>query len=344
MSPNSSLCFASDRVFALANPADLVCVDAKAGKLLWRKSNTFADLQPPIADREIKGNAGNTVPTPVTDGRFVYVVFGSGIVACYDLDGGRKWIRYFDLPTPQQYGRAASPVLAAGKLIVSIKHLHALDPATGQTLWQAEKATEGYGTSAVAKIADADILVTTSGHVVRAADGTILVSDLAETKYTSPIVAGGVAYFIDASAAAFRLPAKAEPVAKIKPIWEQDFEDEFFASPVFHDGLIYTAGNKGKFYVVDARDGKIVLEKELEIPNMSGKPGVPVGNIYPSMSLAGGRLFFGNDRGDLIVAQPGRQWRQEQVNHLSATSGNTPIFIGSRIYLRGDDRIFCIGK
>ena len=35
--------------------------------------------------------AGESAVTPVSDGQNVWVVYGSGVVACFDLAGNRKW-------------------------------------------------------------------------------------------------------------------------------------------------------------------------------------------------------------------------------------------------------------
>jgi RNA polymerase sigma factor (sigma-70 family) len=59
---------------------------------------------------------GFTASTPVSDGRYVWVKSGVGVVACYDLEGNRIWYRTFDTEPWVNY---RSPLLAGGKLIVS---------------------------------------------------------------------------------------------------------------------------------------------------------------------------------------------------------------------------------
>lgn len=78
------------KIFLVADPAWLFCVDADDGKILWQKSNDFADLPVKVAGRHSLKEAGNTAPTPISDGQFVCVAFGSGIVACYDMQGVRQ--------------------------------------------------------------------------------------------------------------------------------------------------------------------------------------------------------------------------------------------------------------
>src|SRR5258706_5176899 len=146
LSKFSSPVFVNGKIFVVAEPAQLICVDAENGKVLWTRTNGFADLPVKAEPKPPRGEQGNTTPTPVSDGRFVYAAFGSGIVACYDLDGRRRWIQYIDAPPGLDYGRSCSPALVGGKLLVSVHHLFALDATTGKIIWKNETVLERHGT------------------------------------------------------------------------------------------------------------------------------------------------------------------------------------------------------
>jgi outer membrane protein assembly factor BamB len=105
-------------------------------------------------EKPTRGDAGNTTPAPVSDGQFVYAAFGSSIVACYDLNGTRQWIQNYNVNSGTEYGRAASPVLAGGKLLLSMGALSAVDPKTGKELWKKEDVSECPGTPVAAKTAE----------------------------------------------------------------------------------------------------------------------------------------------------------------------------------------------
>ena len=100
-------------------------------------------------------------------------------------------------------------MLVGDRLLVHFGPLVCLDAATGKMLWKNDRAKATYGTPAPARIGDVDVLVTPKGHVVRVADGKILAADLGNCGYTSPVVQGDVAYFIDSAMSAVRLPEKA---------------------------------------------------------------------------------------------------------------------------------------
>lgn len=330
------------RVFITAEPDVLACVDRDSGKLLWKQSTRFDDL--PKGERvkpeKPSTECGYTTPTPVSDGKRVAVVLGTGLVGCYDLEGRRQWVRYLGAERVPQYGRSASPVIADGKLIVSVSYLQALDLQTGKPLWKAEKAIEGYGSPIVTRVGDVRVVVTAGGDMVRVGDGAVLASKLGRCENASPVCRGQVIYFIDADARAVELPAKATDTIQVKELWKQDLIGEYIASSVVHDGLIYAVNAKGDYSVLDAATGKIVTEKELNLPARPNSPRVP--KFYPSIVLAGGSLLVGDDGGGSLWLRPGRAYAEVGRNLLPEGAAGTPVFAGGRMFLRGGVHLYCV--
>ncbi len=325
------------RVFLVAEPADLFCVDAADGRILWQRSNGFADLPGKIEGKLPKNDAGNTTPTPVSDGRYVYAVFGTGIVACYDFEGRRQWI-WYDGPHPApEYGRTASPALSGDKLLVTLSCLIALDARTGKPIWKNKEILEQYGTPVPTMIAGVDVAVMPSGQVVRVVDGAILAADLGGLLYASPVVEDGIVYRIQAASSAQKLVATASDKWEARQVWEQELEGTFYASAICDRGLIYAVSNEGFFTILDARDGKILDRRELDLSPEGG-------NQYPSLVLAGNHLLIFNDRGDALVLQPGRTYKELARNRLGAGHGSAPAFDGRHIYVRGGQNLYCIGE
>ncbi|HPD13419.1 MAG TPA: PQQ-binding-like beta-propeller repeat protein [Planctomycetota bacterium] len=360
------------KVFVTAEPDWLVCLDAASGRVLWKASNGFGDLPAGLQakERRIKTNAGNTAATPTSDGERVWAVFASGIVACYDANGQRQWMQHFDLPQELEFARSASPVLAGERLLVMIGHLFALEAKTGRLLWKAEDVKETYGSPAVAdvgggsvprakewektrgaeapptarKVGDAEVAITSSGYAVRLADGKALASELGELKYATPLVHAGAVYFVGYNSRALHLSGVAGDKLEAKELWTAELEGDFFSSPLLHDGLLYTVNDFGTLYVLDAKTGKTVAERELDIPNASGKPGVLPAHIYPSIVLAGKHLFVFNDVGTCLILAPGRDPKPVGRNSLPEGAPGTPVFAGKHIFVRGGENLYCIGE
>jgi outer membrane protein assembly factor BamB len=66
--------------------------------------------------------AGYSAPTPVTDGKEVFVAYGNGLVACYDLDGNRQWLKLIE-HSNLTFAHSGSPILAGGRLLIHFTDL-----------------------------------------------------------------------------------------------------------------------------------------------------------------------------------------------------------------------------
>ncbi len=324
------------RVFVTAEPDRLHCVDLREGRILWTRTNGFDQLPAEQAGRARKQptDCGYATPTPYTDGRHVWAVYGTGVVSCFDMEGRRRWIRYIDHKQVNEYGRSASPVMAGGKLIVTVTHLVALDPQTGRIAWEQPRVREAYGTPAVTRIGGHDVLVTPGGYLVAADDGRVLAGEMGTAANASPVVRAGVAYFCDADATAWKLPDSLE--AKPGELWYTELDGEFFASPVLHGGILYCMANDGCLYAVNAADGEILCEEDL----LGGD--VPMGEItgiYPSLVLAGGHLLVTSNDGQTAVIKPGPKLAVLRVNKCVPGSGATPVIDGNRLLIRSGSRL-----
>ncbi|MFI5381458.1 MAG: PQQ-binding-like beta-propeller repeat protein [Tepidisphaerales bacterium] len=340
---SSSPIVVGSRLFITAEPDLLICLDAATGKELWRKAHKLTDFPAALnaKDPVRPSQYGNATPTAASDGKRVWVFFGTGIVGCYDLEGQARWVNWFDLRRVTNYGRTASPVLAGDRLLVHLGPLVCLEAATGKVLWKADRATATYGTPARARIGGVDIVITPNGDAVRIADGTIVASGLGHCMYTSPIVQGRMVYFIDTSMSAVQLPEQAGEKIEGKELWYEDLSGEFFASPVVRGGRIYAVNRDANYYVIDAGTGKTILKKTLDLPP-AGRSESP--NIYPSVCLAGKHLFVGNDAGESLLIEPGDTGTVVGSNLLPGGSGGTPVFSDTRMFVRGGKLLYCVGR
>jgi len=117
------------------------------------------------------GIVGFSMPTPVSDGRHVYVWSGLGVAACYDLDGRRQWMTR--VPTgPLEYG--SSPALADGVLAVFLGKLHGLNAKTGELLWTQPRIHKNIAAIQATTFAGQQVFVSQLGEVIRPRDGAVL--------------------------------------------------------------------------------------------------------------------------------------------------------------------------
>jgi outer membrane protein assembly factor BamB len=339
---SSSPILVGGRVLVSAEPDLLVCLDVANGRELWRKAHKLSDLPAELGARAPgqSGQYGQATPTPVSDGKWVWAFYHTGIVACYDLQGARRWVHWYKMRLNTMYGRTASPVLVGDRLLVHFGPLACLEAATGKLLWTCNAAKATYGTPAVTRIGDVAVAVTPKGHVVRLADGKVLAADLGNCMYTSPVVRGRVVYFIGSGATAVELPDKAGEQAQCRELWYAELERDFYASPVVHDGRIYVVDRAANYYVLDAGTGKVLLKRTLDLPPAGG---TDPPNVYPSVCLVGTQLLIANDAGQAVFIEPGEKGVVVSGGTLPAGCGATPAFSGKRMLVRGGEFLYCVG-
>ncbi|MBW3538969.1 MAG: PQQ-binding-like beta-propeller repeat protein [Planctomycetes bacterium] len=132
------------------NGADLLllCVSTD-GRELWRR-------QLGSGNENARGDEGNWAsPSPVTDGRHVWSMMGSGDVACFTPAGKPVWHinlqeRYGRFQI--QFGMSSTPVLYNNRLYVQLIHgdgqattqealVACLDGLTGEEIWREDRVT-----------------------------------------------------------------------------------------------------------------------------------------------------------------------------------------------------------
>jgi len=143
-----------DRVFisgvdASRNKLIAMCLDRTNGKLLWQR-----DIAKGTSRDERSTFAASS---PVTDGKIVVFFYSRGELACFNVDGSRKWERNLHDDYGEfafQWTPGSSPTLFGGRLYVQVlqrdvparghgmsdkvneSYILAVNPNTGKTLWR----------------------------------------------------------------------------------------------------------------------------------------------------------------------------------------------------------------
>jgi outer membrane protein assembly factor BamB len=148
-------CVWGDRVFLTSNEGDdlvLLAVNARDGAILWKRRVCGGNADA----RAGEGNSAS--PSPCTDGEHVWVFFGTGILACYTVDGREVWKldaneRFGKIDI--QFGMTSTPVLDGDALYLQLIHgpmklgddtrtgkVIRLDKRSGATVWTVDRVTD----------------------------------------------------------------------------------------------------------------------------------------------------------------------------------------------------------
>jgi len=312
---------------------------------------------------------------PVTDGQFLYVWFASGVTACYDLEGNRRWIRV-DIRPAVEHGFSSSPLLVDGKVVVFMRDLMAFDARTGERAWLTRIVShEGlnpqgffHGTPFATSIGGVGVIALGNGMIVRASDGKILLTspEMGNQGIASPVVEGGTLF--QASSHSMQLFMHTLPGALADPLkletrtvsvktdaFPKYYMPWHLSSPVVHEGLAYLLNNSGVLTVVDVEKAEIVYQKLLDLDAFQWVNEGAARGIGVSPALAGRHLYFFGNSGGALVIEPGRAYKQVAKNKIESVvmTGHwserqerfiaNPIFDGQRLYIRGEGTLYAIG-
>ena len=173
-----------DRVFlnvAEGGQLFLWAVDRANGSVAWKHSLGGGD------HRMRKQNMSS--PSPVTDGRSVWVMTGTGILKAFSVSGEERWTRDIQKdygPFGLNWGYASSPLLEGDALYVQVLHgmktddpsyVLRIDGQTGKTAWRVERPTravsespDAYTTPTVLRAGGRTEIIVSGGDVVTAHD------------------------------------------------------------------------------------------------------------------------------------------------------------------------------
>jgi outer membrane protein assembly factor BamB len=414
-----------DRLFVMAEPDELLCVDKNNGHILWSAAvNPYEALtdaekaaNPAYAERidplvarlkretdrhtrlrlraeidkalpEIDaarfgtrldghfeahfGIVGFTMPTPVSDGRHVYVWTGKGIAACFDLEGRRRWITR--VPAEElTYG--SSPALADGVLVVFLNGLYGLDAATGRLRWQQRRVRRNVGALLGTTIAGKPVVVTQRGDFVRPSDGALLFrprdsTASGDTGWAPPVILGDRLYLPKYGVTTLGI----WDLGAIKPgAWEPRLVrsiglpetvsrgpggrwiDRWTAgSPLVWHGIAYESDIYQTLYAVELSTGKMRYRREMELEGFTHYNAVAVA---ASPTLVGKHILVSDNQGTTLVLAPGPAYRVVARNRIATQLDRPwpipaqetlayapPLANGGRLYLRGEAYLYCIGE
>jgi len=359
---------------ALQADAPAAAVRPPAPALLKKRAieKQIQDEQQAIDKKKYKrywaqGVYGYSGPTPTSDGRRVFACFASNVVACYDLDGRRRWITLGTSVGWPEKGNFVSPLLCGNRLVVQANEMRGYDADTGKLLWANRADIETNGGLFRLQAGDEAVAAMQSGFFTRVRDGKAVWNAEAFGNGTpTPIVEGGVIYAWAGRPRlfnAFRIAAsteggKLEPAYSFKIEWADDelpitekrkFDREINASPLFADGLIYHLIVGGGLVVSDAASGEMVYRKLLPMKPRTEYWGW--GGASASPALAGKYIYLMDNQGGSVVIEPGKVYKEVAVNRLEELRDgkeqvqclSTPVFDGTRMYYRMPGYLYCIG-
>jgi outer membrane protein assembly factor BamB len=351
----------NDRIY-LTCPAEgndgLLCYDLD-GHEKWR--TVFGKENP---GKHRNGSGSNA--SPVTDGTSVFAFFKSGTLAAVDLNGKVRW----KTDLVERYGKdtlfwdhGTSPVLTEKYVVMVRMHqgeswLAAFDKETGELAWKVARnystpveCDHGYTTPLVIQHQGKEsILVWGAEHLTihNASDGQVTWTcgnfnpdaNKLWPAIATPVIIGDmcvIAYGRNDRGTprlhGIRLSGSGD-VTETNHVWRRDDVGTFVPTPAAYKGQVIIVRDRGEVASIDPVTGKTIWEGTF--PRHRS-------NYYASPLVAAGKLYAPREDGTVFVANvAGGKFEVLSENDMGESVIGSPIPVGNRILLRGEQHLFCV--
>jgi outer membrane protein assembly factor BamB len=319
--------------------------DRSTGKLRWKQQ--AAEKVPHEGHHATHSYAAGS---PTTDGKRLYVSFGSFGVYAYDLDGNLLWQRDLGrLITRYGFGEAVSPVVHGDSLVANWDQevdaaLVCLDARNGGTKWKVPRdEPTTWNTPLVVEHEGKAQVIVNGTRRVRSYDlqtGKLLwdYGPMTINPIPSPVAADGVAYatsgYMGSVVVAVSLDARGDAEKEGKVLWRYGRSAPYCPSPLLMgDRLIFTHVNSAFLTILDRKTGTALLEKK----RLEGQA-----SFYSSPVGAAGRIYLVDRDGTTLVLEAGDTLDVLSTNPIGDRVDASPALAGRQLFLRGEKNLWCI--
>ena len=325
----------------------VLALDRKTGKQIWERNPVT--VAPHEGYHRRYGSFASS--SPITDGKLLYVCFGSRGVYAYDLDGNLVWEKDYGVKMQMSgaFGEGRSPSLHGNTLVLVFDHqgdsfISALDKRSGEELWRRDRNE---------RTAWSQPLITEYGgraQVIVAASGKIRSYDLAtgeviwecaglgSNSIPAVIRDGDVVYAMtghrDPNLLAISLGGEGDVTDSNHVLWTNQRGNPYSASPVVHDGILYLVTDRGLISAFDTTTGEPHYQQQ-RLPNPYSLKASPIG--------ADNKLYIATEQGDVVVVKMGPTYEALATNTIEDEYFmGSPIIVDGEIFLRGQNKLYAI--
>jgi outer membrane protein assembly factor BamB len=326
---------------------EVISFDRATGQERWRK--TAAEAVPHEGHHETHSYAAGS---PATDGKRLYVSFGSFGVFAFDLSGKQLWKRDFGrIQSRLGWGEAVTPVVHGDTVLLNWDQeanskLIALNAATGETRWETKRDEKtSWNAPCVVEYKGVTQVIVNATDRIRSYDlatgkeiwqcGGMTVNAI-----PSVLTDGEFAYVVSgyrgAAAVAIPLDSKGDVTESKTLRWRYGKGTPYVPSPLLLDGRLYfTSANTGLLTILDVKTGKPILADE-RLPGLT--------TLYASPMTAAGRIYFVDRVGTTVVVKAGDTAEVLATNKLNDAIDASPVAVGKTLFLRGEKFLYCISS
>lgn len=321
----------------------VLCYDRDSGDLIWEKvANEALPNEAPHRDH------GYASASPVTDGKHLYVNFGSYGLYCYDFDGNLRWKRndLGTMTTRGTFGQGSSATIFENVLVLPWDHegqsyIAAINCDSGKTIWKTPRDEPSSWASPLVVEVDGRKQVLQAGqnysrgYDFESGEEIWRASGLSQRPICSPVMFGDLGFFGSyrggAVLQAIPLTKKGDISSGVK--WANNRQAPDVPSLLLSENRLYfTGGSKGIFSCVNAETGDPFFAPQR----------LPLKGVYSSPVSANGFVFVTGRGGKTVVIDDAETFSQVSTNDIGEPVDATLALADEDVFIRGKQHLFCI--
>jgi outer membrane protein assembly factor BamB len=220
-----------------------------------------------------------------------------------------------------------------------ISEIVGIEGTSGKTVWETDRPVpNSWATPIIIDTGDREEIITCGSPWVIAyqpATGAELwrAKCLGGDIAPSPVYGDGLVFVTNTYEilAAIR-PGGQGDVTETHIVWTAEDGLPDICSPLTNGELVFLLETYGLLTCYDAKDGTKVWEQDLEE------------TLTASPSLAGDNLYLMTSDGIMITVKASREFKEVGRSKLGENSEACPAFLDGRIYIRGEENLYCIAQ
>ena len=322
-----------------------LCLDAATGKSVWDIEVFLQDGQ---SASPIHSKNSHASPTPISDGKHVFVHFGTHGTACLTLDGQIVW-QNRELKYEPRHGNGGSPILVDDMLVVSCDGTNtmfavALDKATGKTRWRIVREHKNgtkfsFGTPLLIEVnGEKQIVSPGTFHVAayRPKDGSEIWRvdyGLGYSVIPRPVFGHGLIFLSSGYDTPVLMAIKPDGqgnVTETHVAWKTNKAAPHTPSPLLVGDQLFVVSDNGIATCFKATTGEQVWQNRIG------------GNFSASPLFADGKIYLQSEQGDGIVLQPGSKYIELAKNELEPRTFASYAVADGALLIRTQSQLYRI--
>ena len=333
-------------------------IDRLKGTILWER---IASENIPKVKRHPKSTPADS--TPVTDGKYLVVLFGSEGLYTYDLNGKLLWKQdlgvldsgwFYDADYQWEHG--SSPIIYKDLVIIQAdvqknSFIAAYDLKSGKLKWKTPREEiPGWSTPTVYEGKTRTELIANGAKAIRGYDpvtGKELwrLGPMSEITTPTPFAAHDLIFVTSGY-------APIQPIYAIRPGgngdlslkdgkessdfvgWSKQRGGPYMPTPIVYGDLLYTCSNQGVLTAYNAKTGERVYQERV---------GGTGGAFTASPVASDGKVYLASEDGDVFVVKAGTKYELLSKNPVGEVMMATPAISDGMLIVRTVSHLYAFG-